>query len=245
MSPRAEFLGIPLDALTMAQSVAACDELIRSGGQHQHVVLNAAKVVAAHDDTALMSVIKGCSLINADGQSVVWAARFLGQQVPERVTGIDLMEQLWALAATAGYRVSLLGASAEVVELAAAAARDVGVNVVGCRDGFWTLDEEEAVVAQVAAQRPHLLFVAIPSPRKEFFLAAHRQALGVNLAMGVGGSFDVVAGITHRAPGWMQKSGLEWLYRLVQEPRRMFKRYLVGNSRFMAMVLKQRVSLRG
>jgi N-acetylglucosaminyldiphosphoundecaprenol N-acetyl-beta-D-mannosaminyltransferase len=244
MSPRRDFLNIPLDALTMAQSVAVCDALIRSGGQHQHVVLNAAKVVAAHDDTRLMNVIKGCSLINADGQSVVWAARLLGQQVPERVAGIDLMEQLWALAARAGYRVFLLGATAEAVRFAATAARDVGVNVVGYRDGFWAPDEEDTVVAQVAAQRPNVLFLAIPSPDKEFFLAAHRETLGVNLAVGVGGAFDVVAGITHRAPNWMQRSGLEWLYRLIQEPRRMFKRYLVGNSRFTALVLREWVSTR-
>jgi len=232
-----ELFGVPLHPLTMAETVDRVEELVASGGAHQHVVLNAAKVVQVQDDPELRDIIRSCSLVNADGQSVVWAARLQGLDVPERVAGIDLMDQVLARAAERGWPVYFLGARDDVVRRVTEleTQRHQGLVVAGWRNGYWTQEEEAAVVADVAASGAAVLFVAMPTPAKEHFLARHLDALGVRFAMGVGGSFDVVAGVTRRAPRWMQRLGLEWCYRLLQEPRRMFRRYLVGNSKFIAL----------
>ncbi|MFF7977824.1 WecB/TagA/CpsF family glycosyltransferase [Streptomyces sp. NPDC007901] len=229
--------GLPVHPLTLAESVAFAEALIEDGGPHQHVVLNAAKVVQAHRDAELARIIRSCSLVNADGQSVVWASRILRRPVPERVAGIDFMQAMWHSAARHGYRVYLLGAERQVVEETARIAVAQGVEVVGYRDGYWDETQEQEVVAGVRAAGPDLLFLAVPSPRKEYFLAQRLKALGCPLVVGVGGSFDVVAGVRSRAPRWMRRSGLEWFHRMVQEPRRMFLRYTVGNLRFVALVL--------
>ena len=231
--------GLPVHPLTLAGSVDAAVRLIEDDTPHQHVVINAAKVVQARRDPELARIIRSCSLINADGQSIVWASRILGRPLPERVAGIDLMHALWETAAGRGHRVYLLGATSQVVAKAANLAAERGVNVVGHRDGYWKPAEEREVVAEIRRARVDLLFVGIPSPRKEFFFAQHLAELDVGLAFGVGGSFDVIAGLRQRAPMWMQRAGLEWIYRLLQEPRRMFMRYLVGNTRFAAIVWRE------
>jgi N-acetylglucosaminyldiphosphoundecaprenol N-acetyl-beta-D-mannosaminyltransferase len=235
---RTNVCDVPVDALTMTESLKVAEDLIAAGGPHQHVVVNAAKVVQARRDPNLMRIISDCEIINADGMAVVWAARFLGHPVPGRVAGIDFMLQLWRLAARNIYRVALLGATPEVVASAALSATRQGVQVVFAHDGYWSSDQEASVVDSVRAAHPDLLFLAIPSPRKEQFLSEHLDDLGASLVVGVGGSFDVVAGVTRRAPLWAQKAGLEWLFRLLQEPRRMFKRYMVGNSLFIADVIR-------
>ncbi|MER5535785.1 WecB/TagA/CpsF family glycosyltransferase [Streptomyces mirabilis] len=189
----------------------------------------------AHDDADLARIIRSCSLVNADGQAVVWASRLLRRLVPERVAGIDFMLALWRSAARNGYRVYLLGAEAAVAEETACIATGQGVEVVGHRDGYWDERKEPQVVAGVREARPDILFLAVPSPRKEYFLARRQKELGCALVVGVGGSFDVVAGLRSRAPRWMQRTGLEWFHRLAQEPRRMFLRYAVGNTRFVAL----------
>jgi N-acetylglucosaminyldiphosphoundecaprenol N-acetyl-beta-D-mannosaminyltransferase len=229
--------GLPVHPLTLGESVAAAEALIEDGGPHQHVVLNAAKVVQAHKDPELARIIRSCSLVNADGQSVVWASRILGQPMPERVAGIDFILALWRRAAHKGYRVYLLGAERPVVEETARIAAAQGVKIVGCRDGYWDESQEQEVVSGVRAARPDLLFLAVPSPRKEYFLAHRLKALGCPLVVGVGGSFDVVAGLRSRAPRWMRRAGLEWFHRMVQEPSRMFLRYTTGNLRFVMLVL--------
>jgi N-acetylglucosaminyldiphosphoundecaprenol N-acetyl-beta-D-mannosaminyltransferase len=242
-----QVFGVPLHPLTMSGTVERVGALLRSGGRHQHVALNAAKVVALRDDPSLASIVRSCSLVSADGQAVVWAARLLGVDVPERVAGIDLMEHLLARAAREGWSAYFLGAKQGVVEATVEEEqrRHPGLKVAGFRDGHWTPEEEAGVVATVAASGADLLFVAMPTPRKERFLAEHLDNLGVTFAMGVGGSFDVVAGVTSRAPRWMQRLGLEWAHRLLQEPRRMFRRYLVGNTRFVALTLRERFAAGG
>lgn len=237
---RTELLGLPVDVLTLKETVDCVEEMVRGGGTHQHVVLNAAKVVKAADDPALAAIIRSCDLVNADGMSIVWASRLLGRPLPERVTGIDLMDALLARAAELGWPVYFLGAQPDVVQrvVEVEVARHQGLIVAGFRDGYWNADEEDEVVGKVAAACPEVLFLAIPSPAKEEFLARHRDQLSIPFVMGVGGSFDVVAGVTSRAPLWMQRFGLEWVHRLILEPRRMFKRYLVGNSKFILLVAR-------
>jgi N-acetylglucosaminyldiphosphoundecaprenol N-acetyl-beta-D-mannosaminyltransferase len=239
---RRQFAGLPLDLVTMKETVEAALETIESGRFAQHGALNAAKIVRLRSDTTLRDAVAGCEIITADGQAVVWAGRLLGLPVPERVTGIDLMATLLAAADDRGLRVYLLGARPDVVaEVAALVAEQYpGADVVGSRDGYFDAHEEPAVVTAIAATRPHLLFVAIESPKKELFLAAHRAAFGACFAVGVGGTFDVLAGRKSRAPALAQKAGLEWLFRLLQEPRRLGTRYLVGNSRFIALVARER-----
>ncbi|HLI57761.1 MAG TPA: WecB/TagA/CpsF family glycosyltransferase, partial [Actinomycetota bacterium] len=176
--------------------------------------------------------------------SVVWASRALGRPLPERVAGIDLFLRLLEAAQKDGDSVYLLGATPAVVDRVARVIEErfAGLRVAGHRDGFWVDDDE--VVGEVRAAAPAYLFLAIPSPRKEFWLGQHLEELGVPFAMGVGGSFDVVAGTVRRAPRWMQRAGLEWSFRLVQEPRRMWKRYLVGNTAFIWLTLRERRKVR-
>lgn len=232
-------MGVAVDRLTMSQSLDKAIALIESGGSHQHVVVNAAKIVAAAADPELRKTINSCAIVNADGQAVVWASRILGDALPERVAGIDFMHGLVDASASAGFSIFLLGAKHEVVEKVAAEFVKRGANVAGYSDGFWrSHSTDSAVVDSIRATGANVLFVAMPSPQKEHFLAENLEKLGVNLAVGVGGSFDVVAGVTQRAPKLMQRLGLEWFFRLAQEPRRMFKRYLVGNTKFIVLVYK-------
>ncbi|KGN34567.1 UDP-N-acetyl-D-mannosamine transferase [Knoellia sinensis KCTC 19936] len=232
--------------MTMEQTLEAVQELVASPGVSQHVVINAAKVAEAERNSALRDAILSCDLINADGMSVVWASRLLGTPLPERVTGIDLMTALFERAETQGWPVYLLGAEDAVIHevVDRLRVRYPELPIAGFRNGYWSPDQEPEVVSAVALADAKLLFVAMPSPRKELFVARHRQDLNVGLVVGVGGSFDVLAGVTKRAPDVLQRAGLEWLFRLVQEPRRMWKRYLVGNTKFIGIVARQRLSSR-
>jgi N-acetylglucosaminyldiphosphoundecaprenol N-acetyl-beta-D-mannosaminyltransferase len=238
MTDRADILGCSIDRLSMTDTLAAVEGAIAASRYTQHMAINAAKLVAMHDDPTLCEIIDGCGLVSADGQSVVWASRLLRDPLPERVAGIDLMERLLALAAERGYRVYFLGARAEVLEHAVKRLREryPGLQVAGTRDGYFTDDETPQVCDAIRASHPDVLFVAMSSPRKEYFLGEYGPDLGAPFVMGVGGSIDVIAGITRRAPAAWQRLGLEWLFRLLQEPRRMFRRYAVTNTRFIALI---------
>jgi N-acetylglucosaminyldiphosphoundecaprenol N-acetyl-beta-D-mannosaminyltransferase len=192
-------------------------------------------------DARLAAIVRSCTLVNADGQAIVWAARLLGAHLPERVAGIDLFQRLLALAEQRAYSVYFLGATPKVVAELERRARELHprLHIAGTHHGYFTAEQEEDRVAEIAGLQPDLLFVALPSPRKEYWLAANLERLGATFAMGVGGSFDVLAGRTRRAPLWMQRLGLEWSHRFAQEPRRMWRRYLVGNVRFALLVLRE------
>ena len=230
-----DLFGLQIDALTMDQTVDTVRAMVANGGYHQHVSVNAAKVIAARDDPRLAEIIRQCDIVNADGMAVLWAGRILGARLPERVAGIDLFERLVHAAERDGRSVYFLGARREIVEEVANVfrARHPGLRIAGIRDGYW--DDDDQLVAEIHRARPDFLFVAIPSPRKEFWLFDHLNDLGVRFAMGVGGSFDVVAGLTGRAPRIVQRVGLEWCWRLIQEPRRMWRRYLLGNLAFIRL----------
>jgi N-acetylglucosaminyldiphosphoundecaprenol N-acetyl-beta-D-mannosaminyltransferase len=231
-------LGCEIDRVDGAQAIARCDEFILSRRFHQHMAVNAAKLVALQDDARLREIVGRSDLVTADGQSVVWAARLLGRHLPERVAGIDLMHGLLALAERRRYRVYFLGAREDVLEraLAGIRSRHPGLAVAGYRDGYFTEAEAPEVAAGIRDSRADILFVGISSPKKEYFLGRYGAATGVSLAMGVGGAIDVVAGVTRRAPRVLQRIGLEWLFRVMQEPRRLAGRYLTTNSRFLALV---------
>lgn len=236
--------GLDVRVETLPEAVAAIDAAIQARRPTLHVVLNALKASEIAGDPAMRELLRSFDMVHADGTSIVWASRILGRPLPERVAGIDLFVALLALAAQRGYRPYLLGARREVVEEVARRieAQHPGLKLAGWRDGYWDAGDpaaEAAVVAAIREARPDLLFVAMPTPRKELFLVRHRDELGVPFSMGVGGSFDVLAGKVTRAPRWMQRAGLEWFHRFLQEPRKMWKRYLVTNSHFAWLLLKE------
>jgi N-acetylglucosaminyldiphosphoundecaprenol N-acetyl-beta-D-mannosaminyltransferase len=239
---RISMMGCQIDNLTMEETLRKVEGFIASGRPHQHVVVNVDKLVKASRDPELRRIINHCDLVNADGMPVVWAARLLGTPLKERVAGIDLFDALMARAAVRAWRVFLLGATAPVVAAVKHRYEQQypGLQIAGYRDGYWSGAAEEAdVAAQIARARPDLLFVAISSPRKETFLGRWQAQLQIPFAMGVGGSFDVAAGLVRRAPRWMQRAGLEWFYRFLQEPRRMFRRYFVDDMAFLGLLLRE------
>jgi N-acetylglucosaminyldiphosphoundecaprenol N-acetyl-beta-D-mannosaminyltransferase len=238
---RIELLGAPLDPLTMKETVDLVDGLIERGESAQQASLNAAKVVRIQHDKEFLAALESCDLVLADGVPIVWAGRLLGRRIPERVAGFDLMMALFERAAERGHRVFLLGARPRAVSAAKAEIerRHPDIQIVGAHHGYYSAEEEPEVIAEIAAARPDLLFVALETPQKELLLARVREALEVPFAMGVGGSLDILAGDRVRAPVWMQRAGLEWLFRFIQEPRRLGRRYVVGNSIFVGLVLRE------
>jgi N-acetylglucosaminyldiphosphoundecaprenol N-acetyl-beta-D-mannosaminyltransferase len=242
VADRASVLGCEIDRLDMQQTLEACNRAIASGDYVQHMAINAAKLVAYQDDPRLREIVSECSLVNADGQAVVWASKLLGDPLPTRVAGVDLMQELLALAARKGYSVYILGAHAEVLGRAIGVIREAnpGLRIAGYRDGYFDDAEVDGVARAIRSSGAEILFVAMSSPRKEYFLGAYGRTLGVPLVMGVGGSIDVIAGVTARAPALMQRLGLEWLFRLLQEPRRLASRYISTNARFVVLVLRER-----
>ena len=238
MTPRADVLGCSIDRIGMHETVAKVEDLILAGRYSQHMAINTAKLVSLHDDHRLRKIVEGCEVVNADGQGIIWASRLLGDPLPERVAGIDLMEELFGLAERKGYRVYILGARDDVLEQAMERIREryPALPIAGWRNGYFSTEEEPEVCAEIRASRAQMVFVAMSTPRKEYFLAERGPELGAEFVMGVGGAVDVIAGLTRRAPVTWQRLGLEWLYRLLQEPRRMFRRYAVTNTRFAWMV---------
>jgi len=239
---RIEFLKSPMDIATMSETVSYIENKIAHGEFLQHVVVNVAKIVNMQKDSDLAQSVKACDLINIDGMGVVFGARFLGFDVPERVAGVDLFHQLLMMSSRCQYPVYLLGATQDVVQATAEKVQQHNENLIiaGYSHGyFW--DDEQAVVDKIRQSGAKLLFVAITSPKKENFINKWQDKLGVDFVMGVGGTFDVVAGKVKRAPIWMQNSGLEWLYRVIQEPKRMWKRYLVTNSKFACLLIKEKL----
>ena len=238
---RIEFLKAPMDIATMEETVSFIESRIEQKQFLQHVVVNVAKIVNMQKDLVLADSVKACDLINIDGMGVVFGARFLGHNVPERVAGVDLFHELLAMSANRDFPVFLLGATEEVVTKTVdkVTALNPNLTIAGYNDGyFW--DDEEAVVTKIRESGAKLLFVAITSPKKENFINKWQNKLGVDFVMGVGGTFDVVAGKVKRAPQWMQKAGLEWLYRVIQEPGRMWKRYLKTNTKYLILLLSEK-----
>jgi len=242
MSNRIHILNTVIDNLSMDETLEIIDKRIASQQSLHHVVVNAGKIVAMQKDAQLMQAVNGVDLINADGQAVVWASKVLGSPLKERVAGIDLMANLIDLAHQNEYKIFFLGAKEEVVKKVVQTYRQQYSNniIAGYRNGYFSTADEKNIAQQIADSGAQILFVAISSPAKENFLYNHRKTLAkVSFVMGVGGSFDVVSGLVKRAPVWMQNAGLEWMYRLLQEPKRMWKRYLVGNTKFILLVIKE------
>ncbi|GBF22944.1 N-acetylglucosaminyldiphosphoundecaprenol N-acetyl-beta-D-mannosaminyltransferase [Candidatus Gastranaerophilus sp. (ex Termes propinquus)] len=241
MSSRVEFFGVYLDTFTMEESLDKISFFIETKEQVQHVVVNVAKLVSAQKDEKLKGIINSCKLINVDGAGVILGAEFLGIKIPERVAGIDLMEKLIERSAERGYKPYFLGAEEEIVKKTVEhyLTKYPNLNVAGYRNGYFKENEEEGLTKAIKESGADILFVAMGSPKKEVFLNKYSALMEVPFTMGVGGSFDVVAGKVKRAPVWVQKLNSEWLFRLLQEPGRMFRRYAVTNTAFAFMLLRE------
>jgi N-acetylglucosaminyldiphosphoundecaprenol N-acetyl-beta-D-mannosaminyltransferase len=237
---RASFLGCPIDILTMAETVELARGAMRSRRRLQHVALNVAKFVNMRFDQVLAADVADSDVVSIDGMGIVWGARALGLPAKTRVAGVDLLAELLAACAREGFKPYFLGATPAVLQQAAQGVRERYPSLVfaGLRDGYFTRDQEADVVRDIRSSGADCLFIGMPTPRKERFLAAHRDELGVPFIMGVGGSFDILGGTVRRAPLRLQQLGLEWLYRVYQEPGRMWWRYAKTNTLFAGVLAR-------
>ncbi len=240
---RVPILNTYIDALTMEETISEVEKIIARGVPTQHVVINANKVNLMNEDPELKRIVNECPLINADGISILWAAKVLGLPIKERVTGIDLFLNLVKVASEKGYKIYLFGAKEEVVRKVKKVFEEEypTLQIVGYRNGYFTEEDEPEIVKNMAESGADMMFVAFSSPKKEYWINKYINQLNIPFVMGVGGSFDVVAGVTERAPKWVQIRGFEWLYRLVQEPRRMWRRYVIGNAQFIGYTVKAKI----
>lgn len=235
-----DILGVPVNACTLNEAIAKIDISIAARKNLHIGVVNAAKIVNMGRDTELRQSVLESDLILADGVAVVWASKLLGKSLPERVTGIDLMYAMFEQGNAKQYRVFCLGATEEVLSRVAEILSQNYPNIVlaGKQNGYFDQDEEEELAKKIADSRADILLVAMTSPKKERFMAKWNATMNVPVIHGVGGSFDVMSGKVQRAPELWQKLGLEWLYRVKQEPKRLWRRYLVTNSIFCWLTLK-------
>jgi N-acetylglucosaminyldiphosphoundecaprenol N-acetyl-beta-D-mannosaminyltransferase len=220
--PRQLLFGAQVHAVGLEGALGWIQDRLRRRRPVYIVTLNGALLVQAAHNAEVRGLVNGAGLVTADGIGVLLAARILGVALPERVAGIDLAVALMGVAARTGYRVFLLGSAQGVADDTAAELRrrHPGLRIGGTHHGFFTPDEEPGVLARIREARPDVLLVALGAPRQEYWMHRWCAELGVPVSIGVGGSFDVIAGRIPRAPRWMQRAGLEWLYRVAREPRR-------------------------
>jgi len=204
------------------------------------ITVNANLLTMMEDDPELHRACTSGDLVLADGVPVVWGGRLAGSPVPARVAGVDLMTRLLERGSELRLSVYLLGAREEVVAelVKLCGSRYPGLTVAGHRNGYFGEEEYPAVISAISSSGAHMLFVGMPTPFKEVWCERYCEDFGVPLIMGVGGTFDVLTGRVSRAPAWMQRIGMEWFWRLLMEPRKMWKRYLVSNSRFLWMTAR-------
>ncbi|MHC2336514.1 WecB/TagA/CpsF family glycosyltransferase [Bradyrhizobium sp. USDA 4454] len=239
---KASLLGVEFDAVTLDEAARRCIDICRrSNNSHVVMTINASHLCMMRRDAELAQACSAADMTVADGMPVVWAIRASGQHMPERVAGIDLMEALLRGAALNGLAVYFLGARQEVVEKLAldCETRFAQLKIAGLRNGYFGPDEHEAIVDEIRASGAHILFIGLPSPFKEVWSERYRDRLEVPVILGVGGSFDVLAGFVRRAPRLFQSLGLEWFWRLMMEPRKLWRRYLSTNSEFIWLALRE------
>lgn len=239
---RVTILGTDIDALNVAQTIELVEQYVIQKEPLHLIGVNADKINAMAKNERLRRIVNNCGIINADGASVVLASRFLKKDLPERVAGIDLMEKLVVLSQVRGYRVYLLGARQEVVDKTAEVLQNryPDLKIVGVHNGYFKEEDWPHISQELKNADPDFVFVGITSPLKEYLVEYLQSAGHRCVFMGVGGSFDVISGNISRAPMWVQRLNMEWFYRMLQEPRRLFKRYFVGNWKFIAAVLKEK-----
>ena len=222
MAERVNILGVDVDAVTMAEAVDVVRRAMDTRAGVMVATANAEMLMRATHDEELHRILNASALVVPDGAGTVWAARHLGHAMPERVAGYDLAQELLRCAPAEGRRIYFFGAAPGVAEKAKAKAEQLypGIEIVGVRNGFFSPADNAAIIAEIRAACPDLLLVALGVPKQEKWIAAHLAELDVPVAIGVGGTLDVMAGVMKRAPHWMQKAKLEWLFRGLMQPKR-------------------------
>jgi N-acetylglucosaminyldiphosphoundecaprenol N-acetyl-beta-D-mannosaminyltransferase len=235
MFPRTDFLGLPLHKVRLWPLVSWLDGELQAGRSRVLLGLYASCVPVARGDARYRADLAAADVVYADGMGVVWGSGLLGDPVPEKLATTDLLPPVAALAAARGYRVFLLGGAPGVAEATAKRLQEshLGLTICGTRHGYFDPEQPEAVLAEVRAARPDILFVGLGVPWQERFVTEHRSALGATAILTCGGLFDVASGRLRRCPSWMTAAGFEWLFRLALEPRRLWRRYLIDNGRFL------------
>ncbi len=237
MRTRIPVLNILIDNVTMNEAVGIIENFIKKKTPHLIATANAEMVMMAQADEELSQILNQADLVVPDGAGVVWAARYQGYIMPERVAGYDLTQRLLAKAADKGYRIYIFGSAPGIAEKAkeAAAKSFPGLQIVGIRNGFFTNQDEYNIVDDIKACCPDILLVALGVPKQEKWLSAHLKQLNIPVAIGIGGTLDVMAGMVQRAPLWMQQANLEWLFRLLSQPRRAIR--MLALPRFIIRIL--------
>lgn len=233
---------LPVDIVSLDEALEVIDGMVSKRVGGTVFTPNADHVVQAEHDERFRRAYQATQLSLADGVSIVWSSRVLGQPLPMKISGSDLVMPLLRLAATRGYRVYFLGADPGVAELAKAAVERSlpGIEIVGLDSPMIHVDHiDSALIEKVRAAKPDIVLVALGAPKQEIFCHEQRDALAPAVLLGIGASLDFIAGTKRRAPRWISESGLEWLYRLIQEPRRLAYRYLVRDPRFIGIVARQ------
>ena len=243
---RITILNTIIDVLTMKETVELVEEYIKTKTPLHLMGVNADKINEVNSNEKMKEIVNKCGVINADGASVVLASKQLGKKLPERVAGIDLMQELVDLCSKKGYKVYLLGAKQHVVEETKTALENTykNVNICGIHNGYFKEEEWNEISKEVKKANPDIVFVGITSPTKEYLIEYLQNDGNDCVFMGVGGSFDVISGNIPRAPKWMQKCNLEWLFRVIHEPKRLFKRYFIGNRKFINAVRQEKKQLK-
>ncbi len=239
---RITILNTLIDVLSVKETIDLVEKYIITKTPLHLMGVNADKINEVNENPLMKEIVNKCGVINADGASVVMASKYLNKPLPERVAGIDLMQDLVKLSADKGYKVYLLGAKQEVVEKTAENLKNTynNLNIVGIHNGYFKKEDWKDISEEVKKTKPDIVFVGITSPTKEYLIEFLQNDGHDCVFMGVGGSFDVISGKIPRAPKWMQKCNLEWLFRVMKEPRRLFKRYFVGNRKFIKSVKKEK-----
>ena len=235
--------GIQIHPLTKQDFLFIISEGIKKKKQIVQSGVNASSIVELFHSFDLKAAYNECDLVNIDGMSLVWALRFFGYKVPERVACPDLAESVLSLAEINNYGVFLLGASEENLQ---SAVKNISLSypnlkISGYRNGYFAFEDENQIVSMINQSRAHILLLGLPSPQKELFVKAYKDKFQVNYFLGVGGFFDILSGSKKRAPIWMQNTGLEWFYRFIQEPIRLLDRYFLGNLKFIGIVILEKV----
>ena len=233
---------LPIDSVDFAQALAAIETLVRSRRGGMVFTPNVDHVVLAEKDARFRAAYQAVNLSLVDGTLLLWASRLLGWSLPEKVSGSDLLQPLMQRAAQCGFRVYLLGGDRGVAEVASARLQEQfpELRVVGCDGSRVDVDAlDPAILERIARAAPDLVLVALGAPKQEVFIFEQRERLGHAVCVGVGASLDFVAGTRQRAPRWISRIGLEWLYRLLQEPRRLARRYLLRDPLFAWILTRQ------
>lgn len=240
MPKKVTILGVPVDVITMGEAVARIDGFIEKRTPVLVATANAEMLMRATHDGALRRILQGAAMVTPDGAGTVWAAHHLGHAMPERVAGYDMVQELMREAPAKHRRIFFFGSAPGVADKAKAKAEQLypGIEIVGTRNGFFTAADEPAIIEEIKAAHPDILLAALGVPKQEKWLAKHLSELSVPVAIGVGGTFDVMAGVMKRAPRWMQRAKLEWLFRGMMQPQRAGR--LLALPRFVLKVHAQK-----